>query len=207
MLIIAQPIAVAASLDHDRHPGCHCEAGWLGPHCELHEAASLPNLPQTNPYEHYGADSGRSGFEKTVLALSILAVFLCAAAAAYLYLRRKRKRSNATTRSLNWARPLYKDRPGGDEQINIAPKRASVHAEDVSYDDAVSNSTRDPMAAHLAAAKAAQQQYRLDPNISSYTNESDDELDDNDVSDHEPQVDMGPPLDDDGHELHNVSIV
>jgi hypothetical protein len=167
----------------------------------------LPNLPQTNPYEQYDADSGRSGFEKAVLTLSILAILMCAAAAAYLYMRRKRKRNNAITRSLNWTRPQYKDRPGGEAQINIAPKRASVHSEDAVYDNALHSSTSDPMAAHLAAAKAAQEQYRQDPNMSSYTNESDDELDDNDVSDHEPQVDMGPPLDDDGHELHNVSIV
>lgn len=178
----------------------------MGPHCELHEAASLPNIPQTNPYEVYDSDSGKSGFEKAVLTLSILAILLCAAAAAYNYVRRKRKRNNAITRSLNWTRPQFKDRPGGDAEINIAPKRASVYAEDVVDDDALRSNTGDPMAAHLAAAKAAQEQYRQDPNMS-YTNDSDDELDDNDVSDHEPHVDMGPPLDDDGHELHNVSIV
>ena len=166
----------------------------------------MPNLPKTNPYEQYHVENGKSGFEKAVLTLSILAIFLCAIAAAYLYVRRKRKRNNAITGSLNWSRPNYKDRPTGDEQINIAPKRSSVHTN--VYEDAVRSSTRDPMAAHLAAAKAAQQQYRQDPSLSSLANDSDDdELDDKDVSDHEPQMDMGPPLDDDGHELHNVSIV
>jgi hypothetical protein len=40
----------------------------------------------------------------------------------------------------------------------------------------------------------------------------DNEYDDNEVEDHNtqyslPQVDIGPPIDEDGHELHNVEIV
>lgn len=157
-----------------------------------------------NPYDKdwkgfntHSGSGGYSAFQKAVLSISIIAVFVVAAFSVKMYIHRKRKRSNAVTSSINW-QPNYRDRPS--EEVNIAPKRGSVHT-DV-YEQAVQgagtpSSRRDPMAAHLAAAAAAR----------SEAPESDDELDDAAVSDHEPQVDMGPPLDDDGHELHNVSIV
>jgi len=183
-----------------RHPGCNCKEGWLGPHCELKEAAQIPNLSKNDPYENFGRNSSPNGtFEKVVLSFAIIAIFIVAAFSARVYIRRrKHKRNNSITSSLSW-QPQYKDRPA-DEQVNIAPKRGSLHT-DV-YEEAVRSSTRDHMAAHLAAAAAAKAAASALP-----ASESDEELDDTDVSDHEPQVDMGLPLDDDGHELHNVSIV
>jgi len=182
-----------------RHPGCQCKDGWLGPHCELQEAAEIPNMPKTNPYE-VAYNSSSNTFEKIVLSFAILAIFIVAAFAVRVYIRRKNKRNNNITSSISW-QPHYKDRPA-EEQVNIAPKRGSLHT-DV-YEEAVRSSTRDHMAAHLAAAAAAKAAASASQSPSG---ESDDEPDDGDVSDHEPQVDMGPPLDDDGHELHNVSIV
>jgi len=155
-----------------------------------------------NPYNNFkgfergvpGTNSAPSAFDKAVLSIAIIAIFLVAFLLVRVYIRRKRKRNNAITSSLNW-QPAYKDRPA-TEEVNIAPKRSSIHT-DV-YEDAMRSSTRDTMAAHLAAAAAAR----------SAEAENDDTLEEDDgISDHEPQVDMGPPLDDDGHELHNVSIV
>lgn len=171
----------------------------MGPHCELQEVDPIPNLPKNNSYENFKRNSSSNGtFEKIVLSFAILAIIMVAAFSARVYIRRKHKRNNNITSSLSW-QPQYRDH--ADEQVNIAPKRGSLHT-DV-YEEAVRSSTRDHMAAHLAAAAAA----KAAASASSSPYVSDDELDDQDGSDHEPQVDMGPPLDDDGHELHNVSIV
>jgi len=196
------------------YPGCHCQEGYLGPHCELREAAQVPSLHNKNPYDrnfsgHFKTASGASTFQKMVLSLSILALFAIAVFAITMYRRRKRKRSNAITSSLNWQQPNYRDRPA--DEVNIAPRRgSSIYASSPDmYEEAVQervvgrSSRRDPMAAHLAAAAAA----RSVQDYSDDDDNDDERLDDSGFSDHEPQVDMGPPLDDDGHELHNVSIV
>jgi len=102
------------------------------------------------------------------------------------YLRRRRKRRNIS----NHLRFIsnYRDEPDRD-QVNIAPRRSSYIEEPYSAEE--HSSSRDPMASHLAPKQT-------DVPFSAESTDS---------GESQPQVYIGPPRDEDGHELHNVEII
>jgi hypothetical protein len=182
------------------HPGCNCAEGYLGPHCELREAAAVPYLNTNDPYLNRPADyvnnGGKSGFEITVVILSVLAIAFVTVFSVGRYIRRRKEENNAITGSLNWSHN-YRDRPA---EINIAPMHSDVYEQ--ATEEAFSRSSRDPIAAHMgstAARRAAAAAQLLQ------TEQSTDEVPD-DLPE-EPRIDIGPPIDEDGHVLHNVEIV
>lgn len=190
----------------------------MGPHCELRESALVPLVYRNDPYTNLqaGYDSGKSGFTIAVLVLSVLAIGTVLVFSATSFVRRRRQHNRALTSSLNWS-PDYRDRA---PEINIAPKRGSVHSPE--NDDSVyvrateeahaSSSSSfpsgrlDPLAAqqmHPLAAKRATVAMQLMDTVHFSDVEPPDDL----AHDAEPKIDIGPPRDEDGHELHNVEIV
>jgi hypothetical protein len=139
------------------------------------------------------------------LVISVAAIAIIAACAASRYRRRRRKqRDNAIVTSLNWS-TAYKDR---SDEINIAPRGES--SSDV-YEDAVSRdvfpwSSRDSSVTHLSSSDATRTvaDTHLIMTEQSFDDEDDDFPDDLRSA---PKIDIGPPIDEDGHELHNVEIV
>ena len=88
--------------------------------------------------------------------------------------------------NMRWATSEYKDRPTDDEP-NLAPRRRESSSLP-SYEDYPANahsSSTDPFATHLAP--------KAPP--------ADDDGED------QPQVYIGPPLDEDGHVLSDVNII
>jgi len=131
-----------------------------------------------------GSDSsgGSNGAMAAVLVIALLAMAIVAVFSVNLYRRRRNKeRDESMTSMLFWS-SSYRDRP--EDAINIAPRRSS------NYDDvylaSLALSSTDPMATVLAPSK---------PEV------LDEEEDD------QPQVYIGPPRDEDGHELHQVDLV
>ena len=121
--------------------------------------------------------------------MSVVAILAVGFFAGKAFVRRYRKRKDIAN-SLRWADGLYRDEPGGGglNQVNIAPRRASYL--DETYSVKEHSSATDPMATHLAPATP--------PSVA----EEDDVAD----PEPEPQGYIGPPRDEDGHELHNVDI-
>jgi len=165
----------------NRHPGCECQDGWTGPHCEIRgENAAKPLIPEKSEIQpqkpssskgnNQSDDGNMHGFLMFMAVLGFLAI-PSAAAAYYFYLRQRRRqqREQLHNSELSWA-SKYRDE---DQEVNIAPRRSSV------YDDVYMDSIR--------------------------KNEPGDFLDDGDVP--PPQVYLGPPRDEDGHELHSVEII
>ena len=167
-----------------RHPGCDCENGWIGPHCELRvgEDVPLPRSGSKTPSENSDSSSRGNGAVAVVLVVSIVAMATVAVFSVSLYRRRRSKeRDESLTRMLFWS-SNYRDRP--EEEINIAPRRSSTY-DDV-YMASIAPSSTDPMATALA------------PNKPEILEEEEDD---------QPQVYIGPPRDEDGHELHQVDLV
>ena len=205
---------------NNRHPGCHCEEGFLGPHCELRESAEVPNLHAKDPYinqqqqSNYGIyDERRSGFEVALLVLSVAAIAMVSVFSVMTYIRRRKQRNHAVTSSVNWSSNHYKDRA---PEVNIAPvQRRGSTMSDV-YEDATqeafARSSRDPIAAHLGSAAAK----RAAAVVVELMDNTEPSSPDEDYSDNDSfpddlcsglKIDIGPPIDEDGHELHNVEIV
>ena len=134
-------------------------------------------------------------------------------------LKRRQRRNAAVTSTLHWSTPNFRD--GGSSEVNIAPKRGSVQYSDdgniAPYEDAIDMSPTDvaePWNSTVAIRTAARDLLINDHvGQNSFSGSVDvDEYDDNEVADHDeqyslPQIDIGPPIDEDGHELHNVEIV
>jgi hypothetical protein len=198
----------------EAHAGCICAEGFLGPHCELREDAPIRNKPRPRPHvettgskessssSSSSSSSGekRTAFHKVMLTFSVLALTTVTLLLAGMYVRRKRQRNRAVTGAINWA-SHYLDHPS--DEPNIAPRRRSTYT-DV-YED---SSSTDPMAsAHILAAQMVAQQ-DSSPIVSDdeddYTAEEEETRN---LTNNEPQVYLGPPRDEDGHELHNVDIV
>ena len=207
-----------------RHPGCHCQDGFMGPHCELRESAEVPNVRENDPYANqqiqYNDESNFiGGFTIFVLILSIVTVCAISIYLFHSHLQRRRRRNAAVTSTLQWSAPNFRD--GGSTEVNIAPKRSSVQYSDdgniAPYQDAIDSSPTDyvePWSSTVAIRTAARD-LLMNEHIGqkSFTGSMEgNEYDDNEIEDHEvqyslPQIDIGPPIDEDGHELHNVEIV
>ena len=207
-----------------RHPGCHCQEGFLGPHCELRESSEVPNIRENDPYanqriQYNDKSNGIGGFTIFVLILSIISVCVISSYLFRSHLRRRRRRNAAMTSTLQWAAPNFRD--GGPTEVNLAPKRGSEQYSDdgniAPYEDAIDSSPTDydePWSS-TAAIRTAARDLLMSEHIgrNSFTgpidgNEyDDDEIKENEVQYSLPQIDIGPPIDEDGHELHNVEIV
>jgi len=113
--------------------------------------------------------------------------------AGSIVVRRRRKRKDFAN-SLRWADGLYRDEPGsgGLNQVNIAPRRGSYV--DEPYSASEHSSATDPMATHLAP--------KTTTSAAVVVSDEDEE----DEPEPQPTVYIGPPRDEDGHELHNVEI-
>lgn len=196
----------------NRHPGCICNEGFLGPHCELRESAELPK----NPYANSLNEDDRSATESHRFYAVAFWVLLIASAMVVMFVvarafwrRRLIERHAAVTSSIQWS-PAFKDRGTKNNEINIAP--GSTYSD--LYEEAFSRSTvastgrsslrnihtHEPFSDHDCKQE--------DDDI----NESDEECEEeqtafSDQMHMEPRIDLGPPIDEDGHELHNVEIV
>lgn len=199
-------LSLTPHLSFFRHPGCFCLDGYTGPHCELREAKSVFN--SWDPYSTFTGmgrvgDDSRSGFEKAVLSLSIIAIVVVAAFSTKRYQQRRRERNHAVTSSINWQRN-YRDEPS--EEINIAPKRGSVLSDDQVYEQATiqarRRSSQDPLVAAAARTNNIASAVEMVKTELALAEEDGDLADDKD-----PEIYIGPPRDEDGHELHNVEIV
>ncbi len=208
-----------------RHPGCHCPQGFLGPHCELRESTEVANVRENDPYanqqiQYTDEPDGVGGFTVFVLILSIVSVCVVCSYLFRSHLLKRRQRQNAAvTSTLLWSTPNFRD--GGSSEVNIAPKRGSVQYSDdgniAPYEDAIDSSPTDvaePWSSTVAIRTAARD-LLINDHIgkNSFSGSMDaDEYYENEVEDHDeqyslPQIDIGPPIDEDGHELHNVEIV
>jgi hypothetical protein len=190
----------------NRHPGCNCVDGFLGPHCELKESSPIPRVT-------YGADASDDGYgekkNRNVFRVGITVVmFLVMTVFAVMLIhtarrRRKQRFNNETTTSMFWSSG-YTDLPN-ENVNNIAPKRSSSifmeSPRDV-YTDAVQTSRRD-MAIEMSNRnrKSSTTTSNLSSDEDTKSNHGDDRPDD------VPKLYIGPPRDEDGHELHNVEIV
>ena len=206
-----------------RHPGCHCPDGFLGPHCELRESAEVANVRENDPYanqqiQRYDESSGIGGFTIFVFIFSIISLCVLSSYLCHTYLRRRRRRNAALTSTVQWSVPNFRD--GGSTEVNIAPKRGSVQYSDdnnlAPYEDAIDSAPvehTEPWSTTVALRSSTRDllmSEHIGQNSFSGSME-DNEYDDNEIA-HSvqyslPQIDIGPPIDEDGHELHNVEIV
>jgi hypothetical protein len=199
------------------HPGCSCEIGWAGPHCELREDDTYPfDRPMTSSTED-SASTVRSNTASPsqifAILFSTVAIIAFAVFAGIMYRRRRMRNNDQISTSLRWSGD-YRDEP---PKVNIAPRSQSgeIESSDV-YFASIASPNRDPMATHLAPHHRTRQ--ALDTphtgGIVSRTRASSGSSEDGSpsddayfVEDEEPKIFIGPPRDEDGHELHNVEIV
>jgi hypothetical protein len=193
------------------HPGCNCQEGFLGPHCELRESAELPSLRAKDPYANQVsnpatanemAQDSKGGFYVVAFWIMFTSVVVGLVYAVIRRYRRRfqKQRNAAITSSLQWS-PAYKDCVSNE--INIAPGSAYSDVYEEATRDAFATSSRDPMVASVGAAASTTAVAEVSP-------DNTDGSDDDDFPDDlrsEPRIDIGPPIDEDGHELHNVEIV
>jgi hypothetical protein len=155
------------------------------------------------------ADEGNTTIRKIFLTLGTVVLVALFAFGANSYRRRRKQRNAVVTNSMSWS-SNYRDRPQQD--INIAPKRASLHVDvyERATEEAHTRSNRDNSTSGNSSAVASfsQGSSSISPSavqlLKTEQHLSDDEQDDVFRA---PEVDIGPPRDEDGHELHNVDIV
>lgn len=193
------------------HAGCFCDDGFLGPHCELRESTKVEGSSSNDPYAEMrssrGADEGISVVGTIFLVIGIFALVALFASGVRYYRRRRKQRNAVVTSSLNWS-SNYRDRP--QEDINIAPKRASLHVDvyERATEEAYAHRNGSSSRISSAAPSLSHGSTSISPSavqlLKTEQHLSDDEQDDDFDA---PEVDIGPPRDEDGHELHNVDIV
>lgn len=120
---------------------------------------------------------------------------------------RRRRHQDHVNQSLFWAGG-YRDNTEDQDAVNIAPKRSSVFGTDTVYDSAIRSSS---------SGQAVLQRRQQKTGSSSQSNATEEqqgvELTDTSTEEEEdavppePKIYLGPPRDEDGHELHNVEIV
>jgi hypothetical protein len=182
----------------------------LGPHCELRESAELPSLRAKDPYvsqvntatPNEMVQDNKGGFYVVAFWIMFTSVVVgLVYAVIRRYQRRFQKQRNDTiTSSLQWS-PAYRDRVSNE--INIAPGSAYSDVYEEATREAFATSSRDPMVTLVGAATSTTAVAEISP-------DNTDGSDDDDFPDDlrsEPRIDIGPPIDEDGHELHNVEIV
>lgn len=152
------------------------------------------------------------------MILSIISACVLSTYLFHSHIRRRRRRNAAITSTLQWSVPNFRD--GGSNEVNLAPKRGSAQYSDdgniAPYEDIDSSPTdHDEPWSSTVAIRTAARDLLMNEHIgrNSFTGSIDgNEYDDDAIEDHEvqyslPQIDIGPPIDEDGHELHNVEIV
>jgi hypothetical protein len=139
------------------------------------------------PYEKVGHTLGI-----TIICISVFAIVIVSAFVGAIYIRGRRRLSSRSSKtSPRWG---YRDDPAN---VNLAPRRASMmesfaRRSSFATPPDSKHSSRDPMATNIAPQG---------PSVDS------DEEDHGLHAQESPQVYIGPPRDEDGHELHNVEIV
>jgi hypothetical protein len=215
------------------HPGCNCPQGFSGPHCEIRQGSQQQQTHGTTaPTQSVHIETGsatapatssttasasrpsstRTGFEILVLVISLIAIALVTIFSVSMYVRNRKRKEKRLTNMLRWSSE-YRDQPDDTDRdrINLAPRRQSslehdfVTAMTPSFLGAESSSD-DHLATYRTAVAHAHH-----GKIASATS---DGIKDSSSSDHDPdepetapQVYIGPPRDEDGHELHNVEIL
>jgi hypothetical protein len=139
-----------------------------------------------------------------ILFVSLATGLLCVL--VHRYRRRRLIQKNAAiSSSLQWT-PAYKDR--ASNEINIAPGSSYSDVYEEATREAFGRSSRDPMVTAVGAATSVSalqlEQKVSSPEIIEHDTDGDDFPDD---LRSEPKIDIGPPIDEDGNELHNVEIV
>jgi len=165
---------------NDDFPGCDCPQEWTGPHCEIHVAS----LAQ---------DSADVAKTSAVIFLSVfvsvVGIALVLVASSYCIRRRGDQSSTCMpfrTRRQHSQRRFIID--PNDQRANFAPKRGSGDPPAPSF-----NSSSDPMTTGLTLPP--------DDEPEPYQDEPMEQFRDEPVV-----VNIGPPRDEDGHELHNVEF-
>jgi hypothetical protein len=124
------------------------------------------------------ADSNSgNGVKIALLSFFVLTAVLVSLVLATGYLKRKPRRRDMLAENIRWASD-YQDTP---PELNLMPRRR----DSTSFQDYPANahsSSTDPFSTHLAPKQVEPEEPA-------------------------PQVYIGPPRDEDGHELHNVEIV
>lgn len=147
------------------------------------------------------------------VSLSIFGLLAVGAALLVARSRRRRRHHNHVNQSLFWAGG-YRDNTEDQDAVNIAPKRQSVFSTDTVYDSAIRSSNGQVMVQqqqqqHSQPSRSGgrrpspQAEEGVELTDTSTTTEEDDMV----PPPEEPKLYMGPPRDEDGHELHNVEIV
>lgn len=133
------------------HPGCICEIGFIGPHCELRD--SVGNFSnRTNDDGEY-TDGTLSSKSVSLLVVGLLFGFMCLV--GLLMYRRQRNKSYVSNKSyINWAKK-YQDQQDSVDETNIAPRRDSAFTDGQGsrlIDAHSFASNRDPMITRLVPA-------------------------------------------------------
>lgn len=166
----------------------------MGPHCELVESNPIPRVTFRAEDSSGGvADDNTTNQNVFRIGLGVVMVMVMSVfVIVFVHTARRRRKqrfNNEVTSSLFWSSG-YTDEP---QVTNIAPKRASSLYQETSldvYTEAVQTSRRD-MAIEMSTTKSS----------AANTEATSDQPDD------VPKLFIGPPRDEDGHELHNVEIV
>lgn len=166
-------------LNVSSHPGCNCLDGWTGPHCELRQGSDQSATDKGNAAGSGSSNKGKAG--TVFFTLLFIAAIAGTGFVLRSYLRRRRLRHQNIPGSLRWAGDYSDHAP----EINLAPRRgSSLYMKDEIYAANIATSSTDPMTTNLSPNKP-------------------DLLDDGDP---QPQIYLGPPRDEDGHELHDVDV-
>jgi hypothetical protein len=164
------------------HAGCFCEDGWDGPHCEIkfsRDTVASNGTPSSSSNSNDSNDDSKSAARVFFTTALVLAVAVLSLVLATVLTRNRKRRNDVSSNGMHWG-SSYRDSP----ERNISPRRESHYKNDGSesvYPPSSHSSSRDPMATHLAPASQPRQK--------------------------DPEIYIGPPRDEDGHELHSVEIV
>jgi len=195
----------------DPDPGCTCQPGWTGPHCEMRTDA--PKLEATKPASN----------STIMLGLAIFCLVIGTIAFSYIFLTKQNKDQSSTCMPFR-RRRRHSGFDPTNESNNIAPKR-SVFAS--SPDDMnpppsrtfASRSGSDPMTAFQLSPDDEPDQFRDEPRspfrdepTSQYRDtplqdDPDDEPGQDDDFNSAVLVSLGQPQDEDGNRLDNVDFI
>ena len=184
-----------------RHPGCICKKGFIGDKCQF--TINKSDYKNTNE-GFFFTDDGKSlsGFGIFAIILLLLVVGAVGWFFVKNCLRRRRfnRKNSGESSGLIWAQKGgFKD--DAAETVNFSPHKGG-YSED--YMASFASPSRDPMATALApdtmdSVYSDSSAAPLSPSSNSHSSFQ--------ITDDEPQIFIGPPTDEDGHELHNVDIL
>lgn len=131
------------------HPGCICEQGFVGPHCELRDSAR--NYASRTTDSEY-VDSKHSTILISIVVVGLIVGFTCLLG-LFIYRHRRTKFYSSNISYINWAKK-YQDRQESIDETNIAPRRDSAFAVEQGnrlIDANSFTSSRDPMITRLVS--------------------------------------------------------